>query len=232
MNARAYVAEALGTALLLVVGLGSGIMAQQLAGGNVALALLANTLATGAGLLVLITVFAPLSGAHLNPAVSLVMARCGQLPWRQLLPYVACQLAGALAGVLLTHAMFDLPLLQVAQHARTGWSQWLSEAVATAGLLLVIFGAMRHAGERIPLLVALYIVAAYWFTASSAFANPAITLARCLSDTFAGIRPQDVSGYVLAQLAGALLGGSLGSWLFATPPVRQAATAAVSDLAG
>lgn len=221
MSARAYVAEALGTALLLMVGLGSGIMAQQLAGGNVGLALLANALATGAGLVVLITVFAPLSGAHLNPAVSLALARCGQLPWRQLLPYVVCQLAGALAGVLLTHAMFDLPLLQVAQHVRTGWPLWLSEAVATGGLLLTILGGVRHAPQRVPLLVALYIVAAYWFTASTSFANPAITLARCFSDTFAGIRPQDVAGYALAQLAGALLGGGLGSWLFAVPTALQ-----------
>lgn len=212
---RALVAEAIGSALLLAVVVGSGIMGQTLAAGNDAVALLANALATGAGLLVLITLFAPLSGAHFNPAVSLVMAARGELPWPRLLPYLAAQVAGAVAGVLLAHAMFDLPLLQASQHVRSGWPQWLAEATATAGLLLTILGGVRHARDKVALLVALYIVAAYWFTASTSFANPAVTLARSLTDTFAGIAPADVGGFVLAQLAGAAIGGALGGWLFA-----------------
>ncbi|RKQ58799.1 glycerol uptake facilitator-like aquaporin [Vogesella indigofera] len=212
---RALVAEAIGSALLLAVVVGSGIMGQTLAAGNDAVALLANALATGAGLLVLITLFAPLSGAHFNPAVSLVMAARGELPWPRVLPYLAAQVAGAVAGVLLAHAMFGLPLLQESQHLRSGWPQWLAEVTATAGLLLTILGGVRHARDKVPLLVALYIVAAYWFTASTSFANPAVTLARSLSDTFAGIAPADVGGFVLAQLAGAAIGGGLGGWLFA-----------------
>ncbi|MDC7697683.1 aquaporin [Vogesella indigofera] len=212
---RALVAEAIGSALLLAVVVGSGIMGQTLAAGNDAVALLANALATGAGLLVLITLFAPLSGAHFNPAVSLVMAARGELPWPRVLPYLAAQVAGAVAGVLLAHAMFGLPLLQESQHLRSGWPQWLAEVTATAGLLLTILGGVRHARDKVPLLVALYIVAAYWFTASTSFANPAVTLARSLSDTFAGIAPADVGGFVLAQLVGAAIGGALGGWLFA-----------------
>ncbi|KMJ53532.1 MULTISPECIES: aquaporin [Vogesella] len=212
---RALVAEAIGSALLLAVVVGSGIMGQTLAAGNDAVALLANALATGAGLLVLITLFGPLSGAHFNPAVSLVMAARGELPWPRVLPYLAAQVAGAVAGVLLAHAMFGLPLLQESQHLRSGWPQWLAEVTATAGLLLTILGGVRHARDKVPLLVALYIVAAYWFTASTSFANPAVTLARSLSDTFAGIAPADVGGFVLAQLAGAAIGGGLGGWLFA-----------------
>jgi glycerol uptake facilitator-like aquaporin len=212
---RALVAEAIGSALLLAVVVGSGIMGQTLAAGNDAVALLANALATGAGLLVLITLFGPLSGAHFNPAVSLVMAARGELPWPRVLPYLAAQVAGAVAGVLLAHAMFGLPLLQESQHLRSGWPQWLAEVTATAGLLLTILGGVRHARDKVPLLVALYIVAAYWFTASTSFANPAVTLARSLSDTFAGIAPADVGGFVLAQLVGAAIGGGLGGWLFA-----------------
>lgn len=222
MSARAYVAEALGTALLLAVVVGSGIMAQQLAAGNVAVALLANALATGAGLMVLITLLGPLSGAHFNPVVSLVMAWRGELPSGRLLPYLLCQITGAVAGVWLAHAMFGLPLWQLSQHVRSGWPQWLAEGVATAGLLLTILGGVRHAPERVPLLVALYIVAAYWFTASTSFANPAVTLARSLTDTFAGIRPQDVAGFVVAQLAGAAIGALLGGWLFAAPVAQEA----------
>lgn len=214
MSVRVYLAEFVGTAALLAVVVGSGIMGQALAAGNDAIALLANALATGAGLLVLITLFAPLSGAHFNPAVSLVMAVRGELPWPRVLPYLAAQVAGAVAGVLLAHAMFDLPLLQASTHVRSGWPQWLAEVTATAGLLLTILGGVRHARDKVPLLVALYIVAAYWFTASTSFANPAVTLARSLSDTFAGIAPADVGGFVLAQLAGAAIGGVLGGWLF------------------
>ena len=215
MSVRVYLAEFVGTAALLAVVVGSGIMGQTLAAGNDAIALLANALATGAGLLVLITLFAPLSGAHFNPAVSLVMAARGELPWPRVLPYLAAQVAGAVAGGLLAHAMFGLPLLQESQHVRSGWPQWLAEVTATAGLLLTILGGVRHARDKVPLLVALYIVAAYWFTASTSFANPAVTLARSLSDTFAGIAPADVGGFVLAQLAGAAIGGVLGGWLFA-----------------
>lgn len=214
MSVRVYLAEFVGTAALLAVVVGSGIMGQTLAAGNDAVALLANALATGAGLLVLITLFAPLSGAHFNPAVSLVMAVRGELPWPRVLPYLAAQVAGAVAGVLLAHAMFDLPLLQASTHVRSGWPQWLAEVTATAGLLLTILGGVRHARDKVALLVALYIVAAYWFTASTSFANPAVTLARSLSDTFAGIAPADVGGFVLAQLAGAAIGGVLGGWLF------------------
>ena len=214
MSMRVYLAEFVGTAALLAVVVGSGIMGQTLAAGNDAVALLANALATGAGLLVLITLFAPLSGAHFNPAVSLVMAARGELPWPRVLPYLVAQVAGAVAGVLLAHAMFDLPLLQASTHVRSGWPQWLAEVTATAGLLLTIIGGVRHARDKVALLVALYIVAAYWFTASTSFANPAVTLARSLSDTFAGIAPADVGGFVLAQLAGAAIGGVLGGWLF------------------
>lgn len=214
MSVRVYLAEFVGTAALLAVVVGSGIMGQTLAAGNDAVALLANALATGAGLLVLITLFAPLSGAHFNPAVSLVMAARGELPWPRVLPYLAAQVAGAVAGVLLAHAMFGLPLLQASTHVRSGWPQWLAEVTATAGLLLTILGGVRHARDKVALLVALYIVAAYWFTASTSFANPAVTLARSLSDTFAGIAPADVGGFVLAQLAGAAIGGVLGGWLF------------------
>ena len=214
MSVRVYLAEFVGTAALLAVVVGSGIMGQTLAAGNDAIALLANALATGAGLLVLITLFAPLSGAHFNPAVSLVMAVRGELPWPRVLPYLAAQVVGGVAGVLLAHAMFDLPLLQASTHGRSGWPQWLAEVTATAGLLLTILGGVRHARDKVATLVALYIVAAYWFTASTSFANPAVTLARSLSDTFAGIAPADVGGFVLAQLAGAAIGGTLGGWLF------------------
>lgn len=214
MSVRVYLAEFVGTAALLAVVVGSGIMGQTLAAGNDAIALLANALATGAGLLVLITLFAPLSGAHFNPAVSLVMAARGELPWPRVLPYLVAQVAGGVAGVLLAHAMFDLPLLQASTHVRSGWPQWLAEVTATAGLLLTILGGVRHARDKVATLVALYIVAAYWFTASTSFANPAVTLARSLSDTFAGIAPADVGGFVLAQLAGAAIGGALGGCLF------------------
>jgi glycerol uptake facilitator-like aquaporin len=200
---RRTAAEALGTALLLAVVVGSGIMGDRLAGGNVAVALLANTLATGAGLVVLISVFGPLSGAHFNPAVSLVEAAAGRLRVRELGAYVGAQVLGGAVGVLFAHAMFEEPLLQLSTHARTGPAQWLAEAVATFGLLTVILGSARRAPERTPVLVGLYITSAYWFTSSTSFANPAVTVARALTDTFAGIRPADVAGFVVAQLAGA-----------------------------
>lgn len=202
-------AEGLGTLLLLAVVIGSGIMAQQLAGGNMALALLANTLATVGGLWVLIELLGPVSGAHFNPAVSLVMAFRGALPWSLLLPYGAVQLAGAAGGAWLAHAMFDLPIWQFSSHVRSGSALWLAEAVATAGLLLVI---LRAPPARVAGLVAAYIGAAYWFTASTSFANPAAAFGRMFSDSFAGIAPASVPGFVLAQLLGAALGAGT-HWL-------------------
>jgi glycerol uptake facilitator-like aquaporin len=204
--APALAAEALGTLLLLAVVIGSGLMGQRLAGGNVALALLANTLATVAGLFVLIELFAPLSGAHFNPAVTLALA------WRRALPrtwvplYVAAQLAGAVLGAWLAHAMFDEPIVQTSAKLRGGAGQWLAELVATAGLLLVI---LRATPGRVSALVACWIGAAYWFTASTSFANPAAAFGRMFSDSFAGIAPASVPGFVLAQLAGAALGVAL-----------------------
>lgn len=195
-------AEFLGTALLLAVVIGSGVMAERLAGGHAAVALLANTLATVGGLYVLIELLAPVSGAHFNPAVSLVMALRGELPRGAVLPYIAAQLAGAVAGAWLAHAMFELPLLQVASRLRSGGGQWLAEGVATCGLLLVV---LRAPPSRVAAMAAAYIGAAYWFTASTSFANPAAVLGRMLSDTFAGIAPASAPAFVAAQLAGAAL---------------------------
>lgn len=200
---RKLAAEALGTALLLAVVIGSGIMAERLAGGNVAIALLANTLATVGGLYILIEVLAPVSGAHFNPAVSAVMAWRGALPTSALLPYIAAQLLGAVFGAWLAHAMFDMAIFQFSTKLRTGTGQWIAEAVATAGLLLVI---LRAPAGRVAAMVACYIGAAYWFTASTSFANPAAAFGRMFSDSFAGIAPASVIGFVLAQLAGAFLG--------------------------
>jgi len=199
---RKLIAEGLGTALLLAVVVGSGVMAERLAGGNVALALLANTLATVSGLYVLIEVFGPLSGAHFNPAVSGVMAWRGELPRSALLPYIAAQLAGAVLGAWLAHAMFDLPLLQCSTKLRSGAGQWLAEGVATFGLVLVV---LRAPAGRAAAMVAVYIGAAYWFTASTSFANPAAVFGRLFSDTFAGIAPASAAPFVLAELAGAVL---------------------------
>ncbi len=185
-------AEALGTALLLATVIGSGIMAERLAGGNMAIALLCNTIPTGAILVVLITIFGPVSGAHFNPAVSLVMALRKDLRWPELVPFVAVQIAGGIAGAVLAHAMFELPLLQISTTARTGAGQWFAEAVATFGLVLTILGCLAGNRSAVPMAVGLYITAAYWFTASTSFANPAVTIARALSDTFAGIAPAGV----------------------------------------
>ena len=203
---RRLFAEGLGTLGLLVTVIGSGIMAERLAGGNVAVALLANTLATVAGLYVLIEVFGPISGAHFNPAVSAVMAWRGALPWALLLPYVLVQLTGAAGGAWLANAMFDMPILQWSTKLRSGPAQWLAEAVATAGLLLVI---LRAPPSRVAAMVAAYIGAAYWFTASTSFANPAAAFGRMFSDSFAGISPSDVPAFVVAQLVGAALGVAL-----------------------
>lgn len=200
---RKLAAEVLGTALLLTTVIGSGIMAERLAGGNVAIALLANTLATVGGLYILIEVLGPVSGAHFNPAVSMVMAGRGELPMVALLPYVLAQMTGAVLGAWLAHAMFELPILQWSAKVRSGQGQWIAEAVATAGLLLVI---LRAPAGRAPAMVAAYIGAAYWFTASTSFANPAAAFGRMFSDSFAGIAPGSVPGFVLAQLAGAAMG--------------------------
>lgn len=202
-TARRLLGELLGTALLLAVVIGSGLMAERLSGGNVAVALLANTLATVGGLYILIEVFGPVSGAHFNPAVSLAMALRGELPWTRLAGYVPAQLLGAALGAVLAHAMFDLPLLQVSARLRTGTGQWIAEAVATAGLMLVI---LRAPQARVAAMVAAYIGAAYWFTASTSFANPAAAFGRMFSDSFAGIAPASAPAFMLAEVLGAGLG--------------------------
>lgn len=206
-------AEGLGTLALLAVVIGSGVMAERLSAGNDGLALLANTLATVFGLWVLIELMGPVSGAHFNPAVSLVMALRGGLPRRLLPGYVAAQLLGAMLGAWLVHAMFEMPILQWSDKVRSGPAQWLAEAVATAGLLLVV---LRSPSGKTPALVAAYIGAGYWFTASTSFANPAAAFGRMFSDSFAGIAPADVPGFMLAQVAGAVLGGGLARLL--APP--------------
>ena len=218
--ARKLTAETLGTAFLLAVVIGSGIMGERLADGNVAIALLANTIATGAGLVVLILTFGPISGAHFNPAVTLADAWQGGLPWREVPPYLVAQVLGAFAGVAAAHLMFQEPLFFASQHVRTGPSQWWSEFVATFGLLAVIWGCVRQRASAVPYAVGLYITAAYWFTASTSFANPAVTLARAASDTFAGIRPVDAPGFIVAQLLGAFAATSLFLWLIPTLPNR------------
>lgn len=212
---RAVAAEAVGSFFLFATVVGSGIMAETLAGGNVAVALLANSLATGAILFVLIAMLGPVSGAHFNPAVTLVAALGRSIAPQTALLFVAAQLAGGIAGVWSAHLMFDLPIWQLSQHARTGTGQWAGEFVATFGLILTIAGTVRHRPEWIAPAVALYIAAAYWFTSSTSFANPAITVARSLSDSFAGIAPVDVALFVAAQLVGAAAGWLLGRWLFA-----------------
>jgi glycerol uptake facilitator-like aquaporin len=222
--ARVLVAEAVGTCLLLASVVGSGIMAERLCGADVGLTLLANTLATGAALTALILTFAPVSGAHFNPAVTLAAACTGGVRWKDAPLYVVAQVAGALAGVVTAHAMFELPAFQASTHARSGRAQWISEFVATFGLLCVIRSVSDRRPRAVPVAVAAYIVAAYWFTASTSFANPAVTLARATTDTFTGIRPLDVPGFVAAQIAGALAATLLWKWLLA-PPSTQAAHA-------
>ena len=217
---RRLLAEGLGSLLLAATVIGSGIMAEQLAGGNLAVALLANTGATVAILAVLIALFGPISGAHFNPAVSLVMALRRALTWREAGAYAMVQVIGCCLGALLAHAMFALPLLQESVHARTGPGQWLAEVVATTGLILVVLGHRRAADA--PWMVAGWIGAAYWFTASTSFANPAITIARSLTDTFAGIRPMDAPGFVVAQVVGALVGLGIARLIFTAQPAPQA----------
>ena len=214
-RARALAAEALGSFFLFAGVIGSGVMAEALAGGNDAVALLANTIATGAILYVLIAMLAPLSGAHFNPAVTLAFALRRRIAPRRAAAYLAVQLAAGVLGAFAVHLMFDLPILQFSTKARAGIGQWTGELVATFGLVLAIFGLVRHRPDAVPAGVALYITAAYWFTSSTSFANPAITVVRSLSDSFAGIAPRDVPGFVLAQLAGAGLATALAGWLFA-----------------
>jgi glycerol uptake facilitator-like aquaporin len=217
---RCLAAEALGTALLLAVIVGSGIMGERLAGGNVAVALLANSIATGCGLWVLISILGPISGAHLNPAVTLAMASAGHLPWQHVLPYVVVQVAAAFLGVALAHVMFSLPAFAASEHVRSGAGQWVSEAVATTGLLLTI-GLTRHRGAiTVGGLVAAYITAAYWFTASTSFANPAVTLARAATNTFAGIRPIDAAGFIVVQLMVAPVALRAANWLVRKGPFK------------
>jgi glycerol uptake facilitator-like aquaporin len=217
---RRVVSEAVGTALLLAAVVGSGIMGERLAGGNIAVALLANTMATGAVLVALIYGLAPISSAHFNPAVSAACAIGGELAWRDLPGYVGAQIVGALLGVAIAHLMFELPVFSISQHARTGLAQLLSEAVASFGLLLVIGGCAR-ARAPVAIAVGAYITAAYWFTASTSFANPAVTLARAFSDTFAGIRPVDAPGFVFAQLIGAAGATLLLRWFAARPAADE-----------
>ena len=212
--ARLLVAEALGTAMLLAIVIGSGIMGERLAGGNVALALLGNTLATGAGLVVLITIFGPVSGAHFNPVVTLVMAWRRALPWRLAAAYIPVQIIGAIIGVWAAHLMFGEPVLQLSTKLRDGDGQLLSEAVATFGLLLTIIATSHSRRDAVPMMVGLYITSAYWFTASTSFANPAVTLARALSNSFAGIAPSSVPGFIAVQAIGGLLAALLAGWLF------------------
>jgi glycerol uptake facilitator-like aquaporin len=211
---RRVAAEGLGAFFLFAAVIGSGIMAENLSRGHEAVALLANTAATGAMLFVLIAMLGPVSGAHMNPAVTLVAASRRELPWRDAGAYIAAQLAFGILGAWAAHLMFDLPALQLSVKARTGAGQWLSEAIATFGLIVTIIGTVRHRPAFVPASVALYIVAAYWFTASTSFANPAITVARSLSDSFAGIAPADVPAFVAAQLAGAAAGAAAAALLF------------------
>lgn len=215
---RRLTAEALGTAILLAVVVGSGIMAERLSGGNVAIALLANTIATGAGLVALILMFGTISGAHFNPVVTLSEAWQRNVPTSEVLPYIVVQVVGAFAGVAAAHGMFGEPMFFASEHVRSGPAQWWSEFVATFGLIGVIIGCSRSRPAITPFAVAAYITAAYWFTSSTSFANPAVTLARAASDTFAGIRPVDAPGFIIAQLAGMMAATALFCWLYPAPP--------------
>jgi glycerol uptake facilitator-like aquaporin len=212
---RPLAAEFLGTLILLATVVGSGIMAEQLVDGNIALALLANALATGAVLVVLTTIFAPLSGAHFNPAVTLYFALRKDIAWSQAIAYAVIQVIAAIAGVWLAHAMFALPVIEVSTHLRDGPAQWLAEFTATFGLILTIAGGVRFGVSAVPMLVGLYITSAYWFTASASFANPAVTIARALTQSFAGIAPSSAPGFIAAQLLAALASALVLPWLFA-----------------
>jgi glycerol uptake facilitator-like aquaporin len=218
---RRLASEAIGTGLLVATVVGSGVMADRLTD-DTALALLGNTLPTGAILVVLITIFGPVSGAHFNPAVTMILALRREIEVNAALAYIIAQLFGGIAGAFLAHAMFELPILQASATARTGTGQWIAEAVAAFGLVFTILAGLRFRSDAIAWLVGLYITAAYWFTASTSFANPAVAIARAFSDTFAGIRPIDVPGFIAAELLGALLAMALAGWLFAEPkPIRR-----------
>jgi glycerol uptake facilitator-like aquaporin len=216
--ARRVIAEFLGTLFLVSTVVGSGIMGERLAGGNVAIALLANTIATGAVLVALILAFGPISGAHLNPVVSLADALEGGISWKEAPAYIFAQVAGGIGGAIVAHLMFGLPLVSVSQHARSGAAQMFSEFVATFGLLAVIWGCSRRRSNATAFAVGAYITAAYWFTASTSFANPAVTIARSLSDTFSGIRPTDAPGFIVAQLTGGIAATLLFRWLIPALP--------------
>jgi glycerol uptake facilitator-like aquaporin len=226
--ARRLLAEALGTAILVATVVGSGIMAQRLAGGNQAIALLGNTIPTGAILVVIITILAPVSGAHFNPAVSLVFAARGEFPWREVIPYIVVQCIGGIAGTVIAHLMFDLPPLMIGTTARSGPSQWLGETVATFALVLSILGGLRYAAQAIPWLVGLVITAAYWFTSSTSFANPAVTLARGFTTTFAGIAINHVPAFIAAQIVGASVALLLSAVLFPALKTKQNVTLAIT----
>lgn len=215
--AKRLAAECLGTAMLVATVVGSGIMGERLAGGNIALALLGNTLPTGAILVVLITIFGPISGAHFNPAVSFVFALKRELPVRETAPYVAAQISGGVAGTITAHLMFALPLVELSLKVRSGGPQWFAEWVASFGLIVTILLGIRFARTSVPWLVGLYITAAYWFTASTSFANPAVAIARSLTNTFSGIRPLDLPGFIAAQLLGAFCGLAVTAWLLRKP---------------
>lgn len=214
---RRLAAEALGTFFLVMAVVGSGIMAENLSGGNEALALLCNTLATAAVLVVIVTIFVSVSGAHFNPAVTLVMSLRGAIARRPALAYVAAQIVAGCAGAIAAHLMFGLEAVQIGGTARNGFGQWLGEFIATFGLIMTILGCVRFRPEALPAAVGLYIGSAYWFTSSTSFANPAVTIARSLSDTFAGIAPEDAPAFIAAELAGALVAAWLFSWLLAEP---------------
>ncbi len=216
LSLRKLVAEFLGTAVLVATVVGSGIMAEKLAGGNIAIALLGNTIPTGAILVVLISILGPISRAHFNPVVSMAMAIARQMKWASVTPYCLCQIFGGIAGALIANAMFNLPIVEISTKLRWGQGQWIAEFVASFGLLLSIFGAIRNAPNAIPMIVGLYITAAYWFTASTSFANPAVTIARVFSDSFAGISPASVLPFIAAQILGAAAATFLSQWLFSS----------------
>ena len=212
---RRLVAELIGTALLVAVVVGSGIMGERLAGGNEAIALLGNTVATGAALVVLILIFGPVSGAHFNPVVSLSFTLQSKLSWGECLVYTAVQIVGGIAGTMLAHIMFNLPLIEFSTHERTGIGMWTGEIVASFGLLGTIIGCLRSKPDAVPYAVGLFITAGYWFTSSTSFANPAVTVARALTNTFSGIRPEDVSAFIAAQVIGAILATAIFRWFYA-----------------
>jgi glycerol uptake facilitator-like aquaporin len=219
---RRLASECIGTFLLLAAVVGSGIMGERLSAGNVALALLANTIATGSALVAIIFAFGPISGAHLNPAVTIADAMQDGIMWREVPAYILAQLIGAFAGVASAHLMFGLPIFSASTHVRTGPAQLFSEFIATFGLLAVIWGCVKHRAAAVPFAVGAYITAAYWFTSSTSFANPAVTLARSLTNTFSGIRPVDVTGFIGAQFAGAVTATVLFGWILA--PIKSAST--------